>query len=481
MKSLKRKSLNIESTSTKKKIKKTKHAEQTWALQTDKNKTIKTKNEVKTEYIEMKTENTIKPENIKSITEIEIEGCEIKKEYSGISMKTVSPGRALILDLLVKSVEKINAAESSENSCKVSTHSKKLPNDKNCRYLKRETNENEKSKHDYNELKGDDCPSWKKDQTNFIKTKFEVKKEILEDTEIEGEDRKIKPEEDTKKCKDVARNTNEKDAMENIIDVSNQTVDNNKKSNKVRKARKSGKDLNKFTPEEDKSILYEMDTCGDQINIVKLAKELNRNHETISDRIKKLKTGKTWRENRAYTLTDDLVIIDAVLKELKGNSLEKLDLPSYREWKTIGDQIGRQERHVKFRWEYYLKTWLLQHFSGTLNLDIRRMLANYLADNFEDVDSVNWLSVASRTEFAGQTQTSLRYQYVKLFNRTKIKMNGSGEEVTLKHIADITNKQFKEGRFKKISEKTLTRQKKIIDYFEKYVGDNRLTFTLYSE
>eukprot|EP00092_Neocalanus_flemingeri_P090025 GFUD01113999.1.p1 GENE.GFUD01113999.1~~GFUD01113999.1.p1 ORF type:complete len:242 (+),score=55.56 GFUD01113999.1:64-726(+) len=220
-----------------------------------------------------------------------------------------------------------------------------------------------------------------------------------------------------------------------------------------------------------------MDMFGDQINFSKLAKELNRTYKTISVRIEKLKTGKTWREVRQYTLTEDLVIIDAVLKELKGNSLEKLDLPSYREWKTIGDQIGRQERHVKFRWEYYLKPWLLQHFSGTLNLDIRRMLANYLADNFEGVDSVNWLSVASRTEF----WTSLRYQYVKLFNRSKLKMNGSGEEVTLKHIADITNKQFKEGTFKQISEKTLTRQKKIIDYFEKYVGDNKLTFTLYSK
>eukprot|EP00092_Neocalanus_flemingeri_P090026 GFUD01114000.1.p1 GENE.GFUD01114000.1~~GFUD01114000.1.p1 ORF type:complete len:246 (+),score=59.16 GFUD01114000.1:64-738(+) len=224
-----------------------------------------------------------------------------------------------------------------------------------------------------------------------------------------------------------------------------------------------------------------MDMFGDQINFSKLAKELNRTYKTISVRIEKLKTGKTWREVRQYTLTEDLVIIDAVLKELKANSLEKLDLPSYREWKTIGDQIGRQERHVKFRWEYYLKPWLLQHFSGTLNLDIRRMLANYLADHFEDVDSVNWLSVASRTEFAGQTQISLRFRYVQLFNKTKEKMKGSGEEVTLKHIADITNKQFKESRFIRSNEKTLTRQKKIIDYFEKYVGDNKLTFTLYSK
>ena len=66
--------------------------------------------------------------------------------------------------------------------------------------------------------------------------------------------------------------------------------------------------------------------------------------------------GVTTRGHRAYTIAEDLVIMDAVLKELSGNTLETLDLPSFKEWKDVGDQIGRQESHIKYRWEYYLKT-----------------------------------------------------------------------------------------------------------------------------
>ena len=75
-------------------------------------------------------------------------------------------------------------------------------------------------------------------------------------------------------------------------------------------------------------------------------------------RVEKLKTGNSRRSVRAYTLTEDLIIMEAVLSELPGKTLERLDLPTFREWKTVGDQIGRQERHVKYRWEYYLKTFL---------------------------------------------------------------------------------------------------------------------------
>ena len=74
------------------------------------------------------------------------------------------------------------------------------------------------------------------------------------------------------------------------------------------------------------------------------------------------------------------------------------------------------------------------------------MLANYLADHFDDVDSVDWPTVASRAEFAGHTQTSIKYLfYSNLFKRTKEKLSESSEEINLKHIADIANKQFKDG------------------------------------
>jgi len=262
------------------------------------------------------------------------------------------------------------------------------------------------------------------------------------------------------------------------IEVKTENMDENLKDTEI-KVEYIGLQVKNVTFETEPNDLT-IKTFGSQINFSKLAKELNRTYKTISVRIEKLKTGKSWREVRAYTLTEDLVIIDAVLKELPGRTLEKLDLPSFKEWKIIGDQIGRQERHVKYRWEYYLKTWLLQHFSGTLNLDIRRMLANYLADNFDDVDSVDWPAVASRAEFAGHTQTSIKYLfYTFLFKRTKEKLSESSEEITLKHIADIANKQFKDGTSPKIREKILIRQKEVIDYFEQYVKKSKKSFNVH--
>ena len=199
-------------------------------------------------------------------------------------------------------------------------------------------------------------------------------------------------------------------------------------------------------------------------------------------RVEKLKTGNSRRSVRAYTLTEDLIIMEAVLSELPGKTLERLDLPTFKEWKIVGDQIGRQERHVKYRWEYYLKTWLLQHFSGTLNLDIRRMLANYLADNFELVDGVDWPVVAHSPEFAGYTVTSLKYVFFTfLFKHTKEELGASGEDVTLKDIADVTNNRYKDNFGRKIRDKTSIRQKEIINFFEDHVQKRGLEFQLYSK
>ena len=61
---------------------------------------------------------------------------------------------------------------------------------------------------------------------------------------------------------------------------------------KVRKARTSGKELRKFSPDEDKRLLQEMEEFGNNISYSKLSKELNRTNKTIRVRVEKLKTGK---------------------------------------------------------------------------------------------------------------------------------------------------------------------------------------------
>eukprot|EP00092_Neocalanus_flemingeri_P019642 GFUD01021274.1.p1 GENE.GFUD01021274.1~~GFUD01021274.1.p1 ORF type:complete len:618 (+),score=188.57 GFUD01021274.1:152-2005(+) len=253
--------------------------------------------------------------------------------------------------------------------------------------------------------------------------------------------------------------------------------------------RKSGLKPRSITPEEDKIILDEIDKFGDNINISQLVKKIGRTHESVRRRINKLQIGKLSIERNFFRLAEDLVIMDAVLPQLPERSLEMLELPN-GEWNSVGDQLGRSRdgRSLGKRWEFSLKPWLLQHFSGTLNLDIRRMLANYLAEHFEDIDSIDWFSVARKPKFAGHTLISLRNQffnYLNLFKTRQDKTSKDGNsEVTLKDVADFTNARYKFGlcTVRPVKKNTLTRQKEIIDYFEQYVKKQGVEmFDVYSK
>merc|ERR1719186_1449280 len=131
-----------------------------------------------------------------------------------------------------------------------------------------------------------------------------------------------------------------------------------------------------------------MERYGDKIHFTQLGREMGRNLKSIKSRIDKLNGPKKRRD---YTLVEDMGILDAVLKHLEENQsieIEMLNLPNM-EWKIIAALNGRREVSLRLRRGNFLQPWILQHYSGTLNLEIRRMLANYLADNFKN-DSIDW-------------------------------------------------------------------------------------------
>ena len=97
------------------------------------------------------------------------------------------------------------------------------------------------------------------------------------------------------------------------------------------------------------------------------------------------------------------------------------------------------------------------------------MLANYVADNFKDINSIDWPSVAAKTEFAGHTQASLRCVFFSnLLILTKRHLNAVSEDITLEMVADFVNKASASGG-RKVRDTILTRQKEVIYYFECYV------------
>ena len=122
------------------------------------------------------------------------------------------------------------------------------------------------------------------------------------------------------------------------------------------------------------------------------------------------------------------MILEAVLQNLGAEPLETVNL-TLNVWREIETQIGKGEESSRMRWTSTLKLWILQHFAGTLNLDLRRPLANYLAENFTDINSVDWHSVVKKPELAGHTHLSLRQYLSNIFLNTKRSLNKSGADI----------------------------------------------------
>jgi len=273
----------------------------------------------------------------------------------------------------------------------------------------------------------------------------------------------IKLKEVTQSLKETTPKTKSKNKVKVIV----KKFEDGKSSNQKRKF---GTVRKKFTPEEDAILLNAMGRYGDKINFAKLGREIYRSCKSIINRIAKIKNGS--KKRRGYTLQDDIGILDAVLNHLEENQsveIKMLNLPNMSEWNIVAALYGRTEGSLRLRWVTSLQPWILQHYSGTLNLEIRRMLANYLADNFKNIDSIDWQSVSTKTEFAGHTQASLRTVFFNnLYKETKRNLNDNSEDITLEMVAEYANKAFAQGG-RKVLDKILTRQKEVIDYFECYV------------
>ena len=196
---------------------------------------------------------------------------------------------------------------------------------------------------------------------------------------------------------------------------------------------------------------------------------------SIDSRIRMLKAGHRKHEYKKFSLSEDLLIMDRMLKELPGKRLEDLYMLVDDATKELVSTLGkRMVTSLMKRWGVHLKPWILQHYAGTLNLDIKKMLANYIADTFDSFDSIDWALVVKRPEFAGHTLFSLRSLfYGNLFYYTKKQQNLAPAEVTLRHIADLTNMEH--GVMKKVTEGVLLRQMQVIDYFEQYTKKQGIT------
>ena len=237
----------------------------------------------------------------------------------------------------------------------------------------------------------------------------------------------------------------------------------------------------RFSKEEDEILLQVLSTCDGETKyrdvilpvgtdkIKELSHDFGRNPESIRGRLRRLQRDSFGTHVR-FSLEEDKIIIDSAIRVLmETKSLEETTISDYAELAT---SFNRSCQSVQGRWNTKIKPWLLQYYSETLNLEIRPMLANFVADNFESEASINWNYVLTVPEFSGHTTTSLRWVFSSdiKFNAIK-KFNIPSKKMSLKQIAAFADENYKQRKLRKTIEK---RQHDLIEYFESLVKLNKI-------
>lgn len=242
----------------------------------------------------------------------------------------------------------------------------------------------------------------------------------------------------------------------NSVLTSESSVENDSKTNNVRqnkeleskskihkKSRKPYKDCiskrfffcKKFTPDEDQIILDAIKDSDVKDASRKLTKKLGRNNMSIECRIQKLLSGVTARQYKLFTLNEDLLIIDNVIESLKeGESLYDVGL---RDIKNLSVSIGRHHISVYKRWDTTLRIWLLQFYNKTLNLSIETMLSTFLAENFDEMDKIDWNLVLSVQEFSGHTLSSLKRIFINILLRLSRHLGLKKTEIKINQLSMV--------------------------------------------
>jgi len=272
---------------------------------------------------------------------------------------------------------------------------------------------------------------------------------------------------DEEECKsetDVISININNETQKKIVRVKNNS--NQKRTHRPKIVREKPKS---FLEAEDaiiKAAIKEMRGNIKNINIPSLLKQLNRSHASVEQRIKKLVlTGESGHRLKRFSLEEDMIIMDFILDKIarSGKCIESVvKFPS--DIIELGPILRRTHQSVFERWKSVLLSTILGYHSKSLNLDIRIMLANYLADHFQSIISIDWTEVSKQPEFAGNTEISVRKVFHRLLYKTSKELDIDKGCVTLNQVSDYATGHKHQT---KRSEKTEKRQLDIVNYFER--------------
>ena len=276
-----------------------------------------------------------------------------------------------------------------------------------------------------------------------------------------------KPKQILRRCKANAEDNNKAASILTKLCITDSSI----KKNKQGPLR-----INKqFTLKEDEVInnaLKKADECDQNINFSMIAKQLQRGTNSVRQRSILLKRTGGKRTMNNYTLIEDQIIIETlVIPRLSKEKLPQILMvgPHYTESAGLSKRLRKSQNGTTKRWEITLHPWLLQHYSGTLNMRVERMLINHIADTYPDFSSIDWSKVAAKSEFVGHTQVSLRGICFNIRDKTKNKFKTGRKEVTMQDMTKYCELVYGDGRPKASSK--LERQGEVIEFFKRKVEE----------
>jgi len=176
---------------------------------------------------------------------------------------------------------------------------------------------------------------------------------------------------------------------------------------------------------------------------------------------------------KAYSLTEDKLIIDEAIRNLKlCKSLREVSLKNSIEFFKSFD---RSPKTICERWEAFIKCWLLQYYNKNLNQEVRPMLVDLIHRNFDSLSSIDWEFIASHKEFSGYTIIALKRLHQTFIDRGAKFYNKRSYELSMKEIANYADYFLN----KKLRTQP-TREKRKMDciaYFEEKISEQNFSFS----
>ena len=222
----------------------------------------------------------------------------------------------------------------------------------------------------------------------------------------------------------------------------------------------------KYTVEENERVRQAVKNNEDY---KKVAKELRRDPRTVFTKMMMMKSNPNWdqgQKKRAFSLEEDLLILDTVIPNLKFQKLSGPGCFSLSDAIQLSKELQRNYRSVKLHWESTLQRWLLQHYNGTSGLRVEKMLTCLVAQRYTDHMGIDWSDIVNQhKEFAGHTSPSIRKIFHTCLRFTKKQKRT--DTVSLQEVAECTAVY----QAKKESPAKTVRREKIIEYFKKRVEE----------